>query len=81
MVCKKCGEQNSKDNNYCSKCGFKLINGIGKRGFASMDKTKRSQIARSGGVAAHKLGRAHQFTKAEATAAGKKGGRKKKTRN
>jgi len=47
----------------------------GKRGFASMDKNKRALIAKSGGIAAHKKGTAHEFTKSEASAAGKKGGR------
>lgn len=46
-----------------------------KRGFASMDYAKRTKIAQSGGIMAHKLGRAHQFTTEEARAAGKKGGK------
>jgi len=46
-----------------------------KRGFASMDQTKRTKIAQSGGVMAHKLGRAHQFTSEVASIAGKKGGK------
>ena len=45
-----------------------------KRGFASMDQTKRTKIAQSGGITAHKLGKAHTWTKEEAKAAGRKGG-------
>lgn len=44
------------------------------RGFAAMDRAKVVEIARKGGKAAHKAGTAHQFTSAEARAAGKKGG-------
>ncbi len=44
------------------------------RGFAAISPERRSEIARRGGVAAHAGGTAHQFTKAEASAAGKKGG-------
>jgi uncharacterized protein len=46
----------------------------GKRGFASMDQEKQRQIASKGGKIAHETGRAHQFTSAEARAAGRKGG-------
>jgi general stress protein YciG len=45
-----------------------------KRGFASMTKEQQRAIASKGGKAAHKLGRAHEFTSAEATIAGRKGG-------
>ncbi len=78
MVCKKCGEQNLKDSIFCSKCGAKLIIRTAKRGFASMDPAKRAKIAQSGGIAAHKLGRAHQYTSEEASIAGRKGGRNRK---
>ena len=44
------------------------------RGFASMDKSKQREIARKGGKAAHAKGTAHQWTKEEATLAGRKGG-------
>ncbi len=44
-----------------------------KRGFASMPADMQKRIASQGGVAAHVQGRAHQFTSAEASAAGKKG--------
>ncbi|HEY2395362.1 MAG TPA: KGG domain-containing protein [Rudaea sp.] len=47
---------------------------IPKRGFASMDKQKRREIARLGGRAAHKRGTAHQFSSEEARKAGRKGG-------
>jgi len=46
----------------------------GARGFASMDATKRSEIARKGGKAAHSKGTAHQWTSEEAREAGRKGG-------
>jgi len=44
------------------------------RGFASMTKEKRQAIASQGGIRAHELGKAHTWTKAEASAAGKIGG-------
>jgi uncharacterized protein len=44
------------------------------RGFASMDPEKQRKIASSGGKAAHAKGTAHQWTTAEARAAGRKGG-------
>jgi uncharacterized protein len=46
----------------------------GKRGFASMNEEKQRAIASMGGRAAHAQGRAHEFTEAEARAAGRKGG-------
>lgn len=49
-----------------------------KRGFANMDKSAVSEIARAGGKAAHKSGRAHQFTPAEAKVAAAKGVAKRK---
>jgi uncharacterized protein len=51
--------------------------GKSTRGFASFSPAKRAAVAKSGGVKAHQLGRAHQFTSEEARAAGKKGGRAK----
>ena len=45
-----------------------------KRGFASMDPEKVREIASKGGTAAHKKGVGHQWTTAEARAAGKLGG-------
>ena len=46
-----------------------------KRGFAAMPKDKQRDIARKGGVAAHKKGKAHEWNHEEARRAGKKGGR------
>lgn len=80
MICKKCGTQNSQGSNYCRNCGKNLnqMSRIAKRGFASMDPEKRFKIAQSGGIAGHQLGRAHEFTSAEASAAGRKGGRNRR---
>lgn len=48
----------------------------GKRqGFASFSDEKKREIARKGGKAAHALKRAHTWTREEAQAAGRKGGR------
>lgn len=47
---------------------------IKDRGFASMDPAKRKRIASLGGVAAHRKGVAHEWTREEASAAGRKGG-------
>lgn len=46
----------------------------GDRGFASMTKDKQRAIASKGGITAHAKGTAHQWTKAEAAEAGRKGG-------
>lgn len=43
-------------------------------GFAAMDPEKVRAISAAGGKAAHAKGTAHQFTKEEASAAGRKGG-------
>jgi uncharacterized protein len=45
-----------------------------KRGFALMDPARVKEIARKGGVAAHRDGTAHAWTRSEARAAGRKGG-------
>jgi general stress protein YciG len=45
-----------------------------KRGFAAMDAARQRAIAREGGRAAHRSGRAHEFSSEEARAAGRKGG-------
>jgi general stress protein YciG len=51
------------------------------RGFAALTPERRAEIASQGGIAAHRSGRAHQFTSEEAKAAGKLGGmRAKKNR-
>ena len=44
------------------------------RGFASMDQSKRREIARMGGRAAHVKGTAHEWSREEAREAGRKGG-------
>ena len=44
------------------------------RGFASMSQEKQRAIASKGGKVGHAMGRAHQWTKEEASAAGRKGG-------
>ncbi len=44
------------------------------RGFARIVPERRSEIASAGGRASHRSGRAHEFTSAEASAAGRKGG-------
>lgn len=49
----------------------------GRRGFAGMSAEKRREIASLGGQAAHRSGNAHQFTPAEAQAAGRKSRRGK----
>jgi hypothetical protein len=45
-----------------------------KRGFAAMNPEQVRELARRGGVAAHRAGTAHEFTSDEARAAGRKGG-------
>ena len=44
------------------------------RGFAALSMEDRKRIASMGGVAAHKMGTAHQFTTEEAVKAGRKRG-------
>ena len=46
-----------------------------KRGFASMSPEQQARIASLGGKAAHERGLAHEFSPAEARAAGRKGGK------
>jgi general stress protein YciG len=45
-----------------------------KRGFAVMDRARVQEFGRRGGVSAHVLGKAHEFSSDEARAAGRKGG-------
>jgi general stress protein YciG len=45
-----------------------------RRGFAAMDPSLVRTLASRGGKAAHAQGTAHEFTSAEARAAGRKGG-------
>lgn len=47
---------------------------MSKRGFADMDQEQRKLISSKGGKAAHAAGTAHEFTKEQASIAGKKGG-------
>lgn len=60
---------NNQGNNQSDNAGS-----TSNRGFASMDPDKQRAIAAQGGRAAHASGNAHQFTPAEASAAGRKGG-------
>jgi general stress protein YciG len=50
------------------------------KGFASMSKEKRRAIASQGGISAHIQGKAHTWTKEEASAAGRRGGRRSSRR-
>jgi general stress protein YciG len=45
------------------------------RGFGAMDPAKQKEIASKGGKAAHAQKVAHEFTKEEATEAGRRGGK------
>ena len=45
-----------------------------RRGFAAMDATQRSDLAKRGGKAAHAAGTAHEWTRESAIEAGRKGG-------
>lgn len=47
-----------------------------RRGFAVMDPKLQRELAQRGGQRAHELGRAHEWTSAEARAAGIKGGQR-----
>lgn len=47
-------------------------------GFALLPKDRMRDIASQGGRTAHREGRAHEFTTAEASAAGKKGAEAKR---
>lgn len=51
-----------------------------RRGFGSMDKDKLRELAVRAGRRAHDLGRAHVWTAAEASAAGKKSAALRKVR-
>ncbi len=54
--------------------------GKSKRGFASMNEEMQRRIASEGGKAAHASGNAHQWTPQEASEAGKKGGRARRSK-
>ena len=45
-----------------------------QKGFAVMDKARQREIASKGGKSAHAKGTAHEWTSAEAQAAGRLGG-------
>jgi hypothetical protein len=47
---------------------------VKERGFGSMNPDRQRQIAAKGGRAAHVKGTAHEWTRDEARAAGRKGG-------
>lgn len=51
-----------------------LPSGKPKRGFAMLGPELVREIARRGGIAAHRVGTAHEFSSDEARAAGRKGG-------
>jgi general stress protein YciG len=46
------------------------------KGFGAMDREKQQEICSKGGKAAHRQGKAHEFTSEEAREAGKLGGAK-----
>lgn len=50
------------------------------RGFKSLTKQRRREVATLGGLKASKLGVSHKFSKAEATKAGEKSGELKRLR-
>lgn len=52
-------------------------NNIHRRGFASLSKKRRAEVAALGGVAAHKSGNARVFSPEEAAEAGRKGGKQR----
>ena len=45
-----------------------------KKGFAAMEPEKQREIAKKGGKAAQRKGKAHKWTREEAVEAGRKGG-------
>lgn len=55
--------------------------GKSNRGFASMNPQRQREIASKGGKAAHKAGRAHEWSSDEAREAGQKGGRARSNNN
>lgn len=65
------------DHHQMSVVELSAIGGLpmGKRGFGSMSPEKQREIASKGGKAAHEQGKAHEFDKEEAAAAGRKGGK------
>lgn len=55
--------------------GRKILTQISQDFPASMKPERQRQIASIGGKAAHKMGKAHEFTSEEAKEAGRKGGK------
>lgn len=51
------------------------------RGFAGMDQARQREIARQGGIAAHRSGNAHEFDSESGREAGRKGGLSRANRN
>lgn len=49
-----------------------------RRGFAALDQVRLREIGRAGGRAVQQRGTAHKWTAAEAQAAGRKGGLKRR---
>jgi general stress protein YciG len=68
----KGGETNMDNQNANAKSNK---GNTSNRGFASMSRDQIARIASKGGKAAHRSGKAHQFTSEEAREAGRKGGR------
>lgn len=64
------GAESLADNNREESSGRRTSN----RGFAAMDPEKQRRIASEGGRAAHRQGVAHEWSRDEARAAGRKGG-------
>ena len=51
------------------------------RGFAVMDPQRQREIASQGGITAHREGRAHKWSSAEAREAGRKSGLARKAKH
>ncbi len=66
---------NSSTHNETAANGTEAAKAPGRpRGFAAMDPALVRELARRGGVAAHRAGTAHEFSTEEARDAGRKGG-------
>lgn len=51
------------------------------RGFGTLPAEQRTELARKGGLAAHRSGHAHEWTSEQARVAGRKGGKSKKNKS
>lgn len=69
-------DQDTQSNDDKSVADTDAQSGIKRRGFASMSKERRIEVAKNGGRAAHQSGRAHRFSSQEAQDAGRKGGQR-----